>query len=142
MPTRTPTKSRWSRRTSARTRAYTAPDGFYSKPLWQRSLVILAGPVMSFVFGYVVFCLMGVTTGIPTGKALNKVAHGGAGRRRPADRPAIGDVITAINGQPITDGKQMIDTINGSLGKPITLTVRRGERDVYANRDAAAGPGR
>ena len=36
-----------------------------------------------------------------------------------------GDVITGINGKPVTDGKEMIAQINGSLGKPLVLTVRR-----------------
>ncbi len=106
---------------------YTGPDGFYSKPLWQRSLVILAGPVMSFVLGYAVFCLMGVTTGIPTGNTLNKVAMtapGGEGQRIGL---RIGDVITTINGQPVTSGEQMVDIIHGSANKPITLTIKRGE---------------
>jgi len=105
--------------------AYTAPDGFYSKPLWQRSLVILAGPVMSFLFGYFVFCLMGVTTGIPTGKVLTRISlvePGGEGHRIGLH---AGDMITAINSKPVTDGKQMIAQINGSLGKPLVLTVQR-----------------
>ena len=106
--------------------AYTAPDGFYSKPLWQRSLVILAGPVMSFVLGYVVFCLMGVTTGVPTGKTLNRVgmtAPGGEGQRIGL---RIGDTVTAIDGKRLTDGKQMVEAIHGSAGKPLSLTIQRG----------------
>lgn len=106
--------------------AYTAPDGFYSKPIWQRALVILAGPVMSFVLGYVVFCLMGVTTGIPTGKTLNKVGMAGPGGEGQRIGLRIGDQITSINGIPITDGQQMIDLIHNSPGKPITLTIQRG----------------
>jgi regulator of sigma E protease len=105
---------------------YSGPDGFYSKPLWQRSLVILAGPVMSFVLGYVVFCLMGVTTGIPTGQTLNKVAMtapGGEGQRIGL---RIGDVITAINGKTVTSGEQMVDLIHNSANKSLTLTVKRG----------------
>ena len=104
---------------------YTGPDGFYSKPLWQRSLVILAGPLMSLIFGYVVFCLMGVTTGIPSGKILTRISlvePGGEGHRIGL---RAGDTITAINGQPVADGQQMIAKINASLGKPVTLTVLR-----------------
>ncbi len=105
--------------------AYTAPDGFYSKPLWQRSLVILAGPVMSFVLGFVVFCLMGATTGIPSGKVLTRISlvePGGEGQHVGL---RAGDVISAIDGKPLSDGKQMIALINGNLGKPLTLTVQR-----------------
>ncbi len=107
--------------------SYTAPDGFYSKPLWQRSLVILAGPVMSFVFGYVVFCLMGVTTGIPTGRVTNRVQLAGPDGEGKRIGLRLGDRITAINGTPITDGQQMIDLIHNSPGKPITLNVQRGD---------------
>ena len=106
---------------------YTAPDGFNSKPLWQRSLVILAGPVMSFILGYVIFCLMGWTIGLPMGKTLNKVGEvepGGEGQHIGLH---AGDVIEAINGRRITDGEQMVSLIHGSLGHPITLTVRRGD---------------
>ena len=106
---------------------YSGPDGFYSKPLWQRSLVILAGPVMSLLFGFVVFCLMGVTTGIPSGKVLPRISlvePGGEGQRIGLH---AGDTITAINGLPVTDGQTMITVINNSLGKPLTLTVKRGD---------------
>lgn len=108
--------------------AYSAPDGFYSKPLWQRSLVILAGPVMSFVLGYIVFCLMGVTTGVPTGNTLNKVAMAGPGGEGQRIGLRIGDTIRSINGQTVSSGEEMVDMIHGSAGKPITLTVQRGDQ--------------
>ena len=105
--------------------AYSAPDGFYSKPVWQRALVIAAGPFMSFVLGYVVFCLMGMTTGIPTGNTLNKVAMAGPGGEGKRIGLRIGDTIQAINGRPVSSGEEMVDMIHGSAGKPITLTVVR-----------------
>jgi len=109
---------------------YTEEDGFFAKPLWQRSLVILAGPVMSFVLGYVVFCMTGWILGAPTGKALNKIGlvnSGGEGQRIGL---RMGDVIESINGKPVTDGEQMTDTIHDSLGKPLTLTIRRGDQTL------------
>jgi regulator of sigma E protease len=104
---------------------YTGPDGFYSKPLWQRSLVIFAGPLMSLFFGYFVFCLMGVTTGIPSGKVLTRVDVVEAGGEGQKIGLHAGDMITAINGQPLASGQQMLFKINNSLGKTLTLTVQR-----------------
>lgn len=104
---------------------YTGPDGFYSKPLWQRSLVILAGPVMSFVFGYLVFCLMGFTTGIPSGKVLTRVDVVDAGGEGQKIGLHAGDTILAIDGKPLTSGQEMLYRINSSLGKTISLTVSR-----------------
>ena len=104
---------------------YSGPDGFYSKPLWQRSLVIFAGPLMSLLFGYFVFCLMGVTTGIPSGKVLTRVDVVEAGGEGQKIGLHAGDTITAINGQPLTNGQEMLFKINNSLGKSLTLTVQR-----------------
>ena len=111
---------------------YTGPDGFYSKPLWQRSLVIFAGPLMSLLFGYFVFCLMGITTGIPSGKVLTRIDVVEAGGEGQKIGLHAGDMITAINGQPLTNGQQMLFKINNSLGKTLTLTVRRdGQTQTY-----------
>ena len=58
---------------------------------------------MSFITGYVIFCLMGWTAGIPTGKALNRVGEVEPGGEGQQIGLRAGDTITAINGQPITD---------------------------------------
>ena len=111
---------------------YTGPDGFYSKPLWQRSLVIFAGPLMSFLFGYLVFCVMGFTTGIPSGKVLTRIDVVEAGGEGQKIGLHAGDTITSINGQPLTSGQQMLFKINNSLGKHLTLTVQRdGKMHTY-----------
>lgn len=102
-----------------------APDEFGSKSLWQRSLVIFAGPLMSFVTGYVIFCLMGVLTGVPSGSTLNKVAEAEPGGPGFKAGLRIGDEIVASNGVPIRTGQQMITAISGSPGKPLVLSIRR-----------------
>jgi regulator of sigma E protease len=47
----------------------------------------------------------------------------------PAERAGLrtGDRIESVDGQPVTDSEQVVDTIHGSLGRELTLTVRRGE---------------
>ena len=107
---------------------YDGPDGFNSTPLWQRSLVILGGPVMSFVTGVAILCLLGCTFGVkgaPGSKPLNRVSMvdpDGEGHRIGL---RAGDTIVAINGTPITTGEQMISTIHNSLGQPVILTIKR-----------------
>lgn len=106
-----------------------AEDGFYSKPLWQRSLVIFAGPFMSFVLGYVVLCSLGVTVGlpiIPTDK-VDSIMPGSQAEHMGL-RP--GDTIVQVGGVAITSGTQMEDIIHSSLGKPLAVTVQRGRTDV------------
>jgi regulator of sigma E protease len=104
---------------------YDGPDGFNSKPLWQRSLVILAGPVMSFVAGVLVLCLIGCTVGVPIGKPLNRVvvvSPDGEGHRIGL---RAGDRIVAIDGVPIKTGVAMIEKIHNSPGVMLTLEIER-----------------
>ena len=57
-------------------------DGFTSKPWWQRFLVFLAGPTMSILLAYVIFCLHGLYFGIvvPTNQ-IAKVQAGSAAQQ-------------------------------------------------------------
>lgn len=110
--------------------AYNGPDGFNSKPLWQRSLVILGGPVMSFVTGVVILCLLGWVFGIPMGKPINRVTQVEAGGEGHRIGLRAGDYIIAINNEPVTSGAEMIQTIHGSLNKTIVVTIRRGNRII------------
>ena len=104
---------------------YSGEDGFNAKPLWMRSLTILAGPVMSFLLGWLILCMMGWTIGFPSGKQINRVAQvnpGGAGYKIGL---MTGDWITAINGKPTPTGASLVDTIRHSLDKSLTLTILR-----------------
>lgn len=105
------------------------PHGFNQKPLWQRASVIFAGPFMSVLFGYVLFCVMGFTTGIPADdKTENRIAQIVPGR--PAERAGLkpGDAIVQINNTWISSGKTMIDIIHASANKELSLLVQRGEK--------------
>ncbi len=104
------------------------PNGYNQKPLWQRAAVIFAGPFMSLFFGYVLFCIMGSTTGLPEDSiAQNTIEQVIAGK--PAERAGLkaGDTIVAINGKPITDGKSMVEIIHASPGRPLQFVALRGK---------------
>lgn len=117
------------------------PGLFSSRPIYQRALVILAGPVASLIFGYVLFCLVGMTVGLPGGKASTQVAD--VRRGGPAYRAGlrIGDRIVSIDGVAMRSGEQMVDTIHRSINKELTLRVdRRGERIIaYVKPEPATG---
>ena len=51
------------------------PNGYNQKPLWQRAATIFAGPFMSIAFGYLLFCGMGLTTGLPYDDQLENVVE-------------------------------------------------------------------
>jgi regulator of sigma E protease len=95
------------------------PDGFNSRPIYQRFVVILAGPVFSLLLGWFVLCLLGVITGYPRfmiKSVLPNSVAAAAGLRS-------GETILSIDGVPV-DFDGTLRKINGSIGTPITLTVR------------------
>jgi regulator of sigma E protease len=114
------------------------PDGFNSRPIYQRLLVILAGPVFSILLGWVAFGMIGVVYGVPDQSTVRiaEVTRGGA-----AEGAGLraGDTIIALDGRPVTDAKALIDTIHASAGKPLRLTVRS-ETAEAATREVAVTP--
>ena len=114
--------------------AQTGPDpsGYNQKPLWQRAAVIFAGPAMSLLFGYGLFCVMGFTTGLPDTNNPH-MAIGSLQEGRPAQRSGLKpqDEIIAVNGKP-TDFdeaffamRRSLDPVTKSKPIPLTLTVLR-----------------
>jgi regulator of sigma E protease len=113
----------------ADTRA-TDPALYMNKPLYQRAIVIAAGPAASLLFGFVLFCLMGMTVGMPDpdAKPTTQVADVRPGGVAKEAGIRIGDFVRAIDGVPLPDGETMVKTIHASAGKPITLTIERSGR--------------
>ncbi len=99
--------------------------GFQSKPLSARFLTVLAGPIASILFGILLLTIIGATAGLPSGKTTPQV------RFVMPDSPAqeaglrIGDVLVAINGEPIETTEQAGKVIRANPGKPLDFTFRR-----------------
>jgi Predicted membrane-associated Zn-dependent proteases 1 len=103
------------------------PDGFNNRPIYQRFLVILAGPVFSLLVGWLALSLIGVTFGLPDQqKPLPIVAQVVAGE--PADQAGIrpGDTFVTVRGTAVTDWDQVQAAIRSSPGQPLQLSVRSG----------------
>jgi regulator of sigma E protease len=102
---------------------------FRRKPLWQRALVVLAGPGMNLFLAALLFTLISVTVGIPVGVS-NRIGQLVPGY--PAEQVGLrpGDAIVAINGKQVTSGEEVVETIHRSPGVPLLLTIRRGEEEL------------
>lgn len=102
------------------------PNGYNQKPAWQRAAMIFAGPFLSLSFGYLLICVMGVTSGLPVGQASANIIEQII-KDKPADRAGLqsGDKIVKINSTPITTGKQMVEMIHDNGGHEIVLEVER-----------------
>ena len=99
---------------------------FPFKPLWQRALVVVAGPAANFVLAILVFTSLFAIFGL---KYLSTYT-GPITPHSPAAEAGLheGDKIVAIDGKPIQLWADLRDTIVASNGKPLTLSVlRRGQ---------------
>lgn len=106
------------------------PNGFQSKPVRQRALVILAGPLMSLALAYMIFSVLGFVVGMPTGDILNKVDLVAPDSEAERIGLKTGDMIIAINGEKIDSGQEMIKLIHSSPGKTLVLVIKRDEEKL------------
>ncbi|HEX3000504.1 MAG TPA: RIP metalloprotease RseP [Armatimonadota bacterium] len=104
-------------------------DGFNSKPVWKRILIIFAGPFMNFVLAAIIFIGMGLTGGVPVGEPNASIS--GVMSGQPAESAGFkpGDQIVAIDGRPV-NMDAMLETVRGSANKPMTITVKRDQQNV------------
>jgi membrane-associated protease RseP (regulator of RpoE activity) len=124
------------------------PRSFRSHPAWQRILVLCAGSAMHFLLALVL--LFGLALGVGVEHyntqvgtlspclpvsltAYNNDSCAGSHQASPAKLAGLrlGDVVTAINGRPVSNFTQLTDDIRPlPSGTPVTITVRRGGKLV------------
>ncbi len=101
---------------------------FYFKPVWQRALIVAAGPVANFVLAVVIFTIFFATFGMATHPARVAVVNAGSPAAAAGFQPM--DKIIAINGKRILDSGEVTRVVALSAGDPLTFTVVRGEQTL------------
>lgn len=105
------------------------PRAFGKAPAWKRIIVLAAGSTMNLLLAILIFA----GTSIAGTQQVDApfTAIGGVNENSPAERGGmqIGDVIVAVNGQPIADHLELRTASSSNLGTPTKYTViRNGER--------------
>ncbi len=102
-----------------------SPDEFMSKPVGQRMAIVFAGPLINYLFGFLLFWLI-YSIGAPE---LVPVI-GGTLENSPAQKVGLrkGDRILAVNGKQVDLWDEMRDLIASNPNKVIVLKVKRGEK--------------
>jgi regulator of sigma E protease len=98
---------------------------FSSKPVGWRSLIILAGPGANFLLAIAIFWVV-FMVGVPT--LATKVGEVMEGFPAKAAGLLRGDRIVAIEGRPVERWEELAKQIHESPGRPVRLTVQRGDR--------------
>lgn len=94
------------------------PRCFQKKSALQRISIVAAGPIMSFVFGIVLFSIIYLNIGAFSETSLNEVQSG-----KPAATAGMkaGDKITEINGKRVFTTNDIIVGISSSNGNPVNI---------------------
>ena len=103
-----------------------AATSFHFKPLWQRALIVAAGPFTNFLFAVIVFAGLYMASGIASFPPVVGSVIEGSAAQRAGLQP--GDRILKVDGETISDFAeiQRLMLLNG--GSPVALeTERRGE---------------
>lgn len=100
-----------------------AAASFHFKPLWQKALIVAAGPFTNFVFAVIVFAGVYMTAGVSKiPPVVSTVVEGSAAAEAGL---AEGDRIVRIGGREIEDFFQIARAIMSSDGYPVTIVYVR-----------------
>jgi regulator of sigma E protease len=97
---------------------------FHFKPVWQRALVVAAGPAANFLLSIVLFSSLLFAFGDMVWTPRVDLVTKGSAAERAGFKP--GDLVTAINGRPIDDFQQLSTYVMIRPGQTMQFTVKRG----------------
>ncbi|HXF57881.1 MAG TPA: M50 family metallopeptidase [Actinomycetota bacterium] len=105
------------------------PRSYGAKPVWQRALVIAAGPVTHFLMAVAFLALFFAAIGVydPSRPLVEQVEPTLGGRVSPAAAAGLrpGDEVVAVDGRPVRSIDALVAYTRQRVGRPLTLTVRR-----------------
>jgi len=99
------------------------PGSFHGKPVWQRALVVAAGPLANFLVAALIYATLNVTYGVSMVTArVDEVVAG-----MPADKAGIkpGDVITDIDGWSIETFDDVANIVRSAAGRSLEISIDR-----------------
>ena len=101
---------------------------FHFKPLWQRALVVAAGPAANFILAIAIFTVLALVMGDV--KIKPRVGEIAAGSPAAAAGFQPGDLILKADGGPVEDFSDLQQMVVLRTGQPIHFEVQRGAADV------------
>jgi regulator of sigma E protease len=104
------------------------PAAFLNHPRWQRVLILLAGPAMNVVLAVLlVAAVFMIGTDLPNPRDIpNEIGQVIEGSPAEAAGLQAGDRIVAIDGEEVTDWRQVTMWVLTSPEQPITVEFERG----------------
>lgn len=96
---------------------------FESKPLFSRTMTIVAGPLFNFILAFFIFLAIGLLQGVPANEPIvSGVQSTGAAHEAGMQD---GDYVKEVNGTAISSWPEFAEAIQNHPGKPMTFVVER-----------------
>ncbi|MET0270805.1 MAG: RIP metalloprotease RseP [Sphingomonas sp.] len=102
---------------------------FQAKPLWQRFIIVAAGPVTNFVFAILVFAAFFAAYGEPRTPNIVESVVPGSAAEKAGVRP--GDRVTMIARQGVSRFEDIAPIVRIRPGEPVRMDVYRDERQIH-----------
>ncbi len=101
---------------------------FILKPLYQRSLIVAAGPIANFLLAIIIFCLIYMFSG----KDFTPAKIQGIQENSPAFVAGLkkDDIILSINSNKVTSIMDVPTYINASTSDKIDIYIQRNNREI------------
>lgn len=96
---------------------------FGSKSVGKRAMTIFAGPLFNFILAFFLFVILGFWQGVPTFEPIiTDVTDDSPAKAAGMEN---GDLVTAIDGQPIESWQELTEIVQKSPGETLTFHVLR-----------------
>jgi regulator of sigma E protease len=104
------------------------PGALHSKPVWQRALIVAAGPITNFLLAMAM--LAGLFSAFGEPRILAEVGAFAPHSAAQAAGMKVGDKITAIDGHKVSDFEDLALIVQIKAGQAIPITVQRGGQSL------------
>ncbi|MCU0890489.1 MAG: RIP metalloprotease RseP [Sandarakinorhabdus sp.] len=101
---------------------------FVFLPLWQRAVIVAAGPLINFLFAILVLALYNLNVGYYTAPA--RVAQVLPGSAAATAGLQAGDKVLEVDGTAVDRFEDIVHIVMTSTGAPIRLDIERGGRPL------------
>ena len=104
-------------------RAAGDPGNFHAKPVWQRALVVAAGPLANFILAILIFAVAFMTVGLPVSEPrVDGVVEGSAAERVGLQK---GDRIVSVEGRIMKSFDDLVMAVITRGGDELKIVVDR-----------------
>lgn len=106
-------------------------ESFFHQALGKRAAIVAAGPIANFILAVVIFAAVFALYGRPDNVARVDAVEPNSAASGAGFRP--GDLVVAINDQPIRTFTEMQRLVRGHPEQPLQITIERDGRDIIVS---------